>query len=212
MGPLAVVPIAPLKSTSMFLKDIESSAGTGGHAASLQRIRSAGLPVPQILHMFAFNGQRTDHLMRFTQDVMRGPSPLTAGERELIAAFTSEQNRCRFCHGSHAAVAAELLGSRELVEAAITDYANAPITPKLKALLAFVHKVAVESSEITQADVDAAKSAGWSDHALYDAITVCALFNFYNRWVNSSGVADMGPAAYAISGKRMANEGYIRET
>jgi uncharacterized peroxidase-related enzyme len=195
----------------MYLKDIESAPGSGGHAAAISRLRSAGLQVPQILHMFAFKSQRTDHLMRFTQNVMRGPSPLSPGERELIAAFTSERNRCRFCHGSHAAVAAELLSSRQLVEAAISDFSSAPIPPKLKALLAFVQMVALESSQITQADVDAAKAAGWSDEALYDAITVCALFNFYNRWVNASGVADMPTASYEISGKRMANEGYVRE-
>jgi alkylhydroperoxidase family enzyme len=57
---------------------------------------SRGLPVPQILHLFAFKPDRTDHLSRFTEGVMRGPSPLPPGLRELIAAFTSVHNQCLF--------------------------------------------------------------------------------------------------------------------
>ena len=57
---------------------------------------SGGIPIPQILHLFAFKPERTDHLARFTQGVMRGPSPLLPGQRELIAALTSKLNQCLF--------------------------------------------------------------------------------------------------------------------
>jgi alkylhydroperoxidase family enzyme len=59
-------------------------------------MRAAEIPIPQILHLFAFKSQRTDHLARFTQEVMRGPSPLPPGQRELIAALTSRLNACPF--------------------------------------------------------------------------------------------------------------------
>jgi hypothetical protein len=65
-----------------------------------------------------------------------------------------------------------------------------------------------ESNRLTPADVDAVKDAGWSEEAIYDAITVCALFNFYNKWIDATGVSDMPPAAYEASGERMANHGY----
>ena len=61
-----------------------------------EQMRGAGIPIPQILHLFAYKPQRTDHLARFTQEVMRGPSPLSPGQRELIAAFTSKRNDCLF--------------------------------------------------------------------------------------------------------------------
>ena len=67
-----------------------------------------------------------------------------------------------------------------------------------------------ESTKIDQRDVDAARAAGWSDEALYDAITVCALFNFYNKWIDATGVADMPAAAYAASGERLGTFGYAR--
>ncbi len=61
------------------------------------------------------------------------------------------------------------------------------------------------------ADLEAAKAAGWSGEALYDAITVAALFRFYNTWIDATGVQDMAPEAYETSAKRMADAGYIRE-
>ena len=62
----------------------------------INELRAAGLPVPQIMHLFAYKPDRTALLSRFTQGVMRGPSPLPAGLRELIAAFTSRRNDCPF--------------------------------------------------------------------------------------------------------------------
>jgi len=59
--------------------------------------------------------------------------------------------------------------------------------------------------------VDEAKRAGWTDEALYDAITVCALFNFYNRWIDATGVHDMPASAYEMSGSRLKEYGYIKE-
>lgn len=57
-------------------------------------------------------------------------------------------------------------------------------------------------------DIEIARQAGWTDEGLYDAITVCALFNFYNRWTDATGVQDMSAAAYEASGKRLASNGY----
>jgi alkylhydroperoxidase family enzyme len=80
----------------MFLRDVEAFEGQGTRAEGIARLRSAGLPVPQLWHNFAFKTDRTDHLQAFTHGVMRGPSPLSPGERELIAAFTSKKNRCPY--------------------------------------------------------------------------------------------------------------------
>jgi alkylhydroperoxidase family enzyme len=80
----------------MFLPEVEQHAGGGPWADAIRRMSDAGLPVPQIMHLFAYKPDRTAHLAQFTQGVMRGPSPLPPGWRELIAAFTSRQNDCPF--------------------------------------------------------------------------------------------------------------------
>ena len=81
----------------LYLRDVENNAqGSNGYAELIRNVRSAGAAVPGIMHLFAFKPQATEHLERFSQAVMRGPSPLSAGFRELIAAFTSKLNDCPF--------------------------------------------------------------------------------------------------------------------
>jgi hypothetical protein len=80
----------------MFLPDVEGHEGDGDRAEAIRAMKAAGHPVPQIWHLFEFKPDRTSALARFTQGVMRGPSPLEPGMRELIAAFTSRRNQCLF--------------------------------------------------------------------------------------------------------------------
>jgi hypothetical protein len=103
-----------------------------------------------------------------------------------------------------------LLGDAAKVKSVIEDYRTAPISDAEKALFRFLEKVNRQSNQIRREDVDVTGAAGWSDEALYYAISVCALFNFYNRWCDASGVRDMPAQAYEMSGHRLASEGYVR--
>jgi hypothetical protein len=85
---------APLKP--MYLPAVEAHDGEGARADLIRRMRGMGATIPQLLHLFAYKPHATEHLERFTQEVMRGPSPLSPGERELIAAFVSSRNHCAF--------------------------------------------------------------------------------------------------------------------
>ena len=80
----------------MYLREVEQHQDPGPRGEVIRGMTAQGIPVPQIMHLFAYKTDRTDHLARFTQGVMRGPSPLPAGKRELIAAFTSARNACPF--------------------------------------------------------------------------------------------------------------------
>jgi hypothetical protein len=95
------------------------------------------------------------------------------------------------------------------VQAVLDDYTTAPISEKERALFAFLAKMIDDSTSIRREDADAVRAAGWSDEALYDAITVCSLFQFYNNWVDATGVSDMPAFAYEMSGKRLATMGYV---
>jgi len=99
-----------------------------------------------------------------------------------------------------------------LVDAVLNDYSTAPIDDREKALFAFIEKMNEQSNLVRREDIDQAKAAGWSEEAIYDAISVCALFKFYNAWIDATGVHDLPAAAYEMSGKRMATEGYTRST
>ncbi len=92
----------------------------------------------------------------------------------------------------------------------LADYERAPIDAAHKALFAFVEKMNRQSNTIARADIDTLHEHGWTDEAIYDAITVCALFRFYNAWIDATGVHDLPAEAYERSGARMAAQGYVR--
>jgi alkylhydroperoxidase family enzyme len=100
------------------------------------------------------------------------------------------------------------LGDKAKVDAILADYRSAPIAEAEKTLLAYIEKVNDDCAAVTQLDIDRLHEAGWSDEAIYDAVMVCGLFNFYNRWIDATGVHDMTARDYEASGKRLATRGY----
>ncbi|MFQ5724106.1 MAG: carboxymuconolactone decarboxylase family protein [Terriglobia bacterium] len=105
-------------------------------------------------------------------------------------------------------MAAELLADRKLVQSVLEDYRRSPLSEADKALMGFVRQVNRSAYEIRRGDVEQVRQAGWSDEALYDAITVCALFNFFNRWCDAAGVHGLPAEEYVKSGRRLAQGGY----
>ncbi len=103
------------------------------------------------------------------------------------------------------------MGSEELVWSVFRDLESSPLEEKEKALLRFIDKVNRDSPRISPADMQPLYAAGWNDEAIYFAVTVCALFNFYNRWIDATGVHAMSDEAHREGGKRMAVHGYVRE-
>ena len=100
------------------------------------------------------------------------------------------------------------MGDRALVDAVLEDYRTAPIDERERALFAFLDRMNHASHELQAEDVAAVVAAGWTEEAVYDAITVCALFHFYNKWIDATGVCDMPAAAYEASAERLASGGY----
>jgi alkylhydroperoxidase family enzyme len=103
-----------------------------------------------------------------------------------------------------------LLGSEELVAGVLRDLDSSSLGDKEKALLRFVDKVNHASTQISIEDMRPLYAAGWDDEAIFYSITVCALFNFYNRWVDATGVHAMGEEAHKEGGRRTALHGYMR--
>jgi alkylhydroperoxidase family enzyme len=105
-----------------------------------------------------------------------------------------------------------LLASRELVDSVLRDVESSPLSDAEKALFRFVRKVNEDSVSIQPCDIETLHAAGYSDEAIYYAITVCALFNFYNRWIDASGVHPMSDEAHRAGAKRSAKFGYSRSS
>jgi uncharacterized peroxidase-related enzyme len=102
-----------------------------------------------------------------------------------------------------------MLGDERKVQAILEDLDTAPIPEAERVLFRFLEKVNREPEHIRQEDVEAVKAAGWTDEAVYDAITVCSLFNFYNRWADATGVREHPTEVYERSAERLSKGGYV---
>ncbi|MGW4855731.1 carboxymuconolactone decarboxylase family protein [Streptomyces sp. NPDC004288] len=142
--------------------------------------------------------------------LLRGDSPLTRGERELIAAYVSELNATRFCADTHgAAAAAQLDGGIDLVKAVQHDPGTAPLTPLLRALLRVAAEVQAQAAPVRDETMAAARAEGATDTHLHDTVLIAAAFCMYNRYV--SGLATALPTAagyYEEAGRRITTHGY----
>lgn len=134
--------------------------------------------------------------------IMRGESPLTPAERELIAAFVSGLNQCDYCFGGHSQIAVDLGIDRSVFDKLFDNIDLAPIEERLKPILRFVKKLTLEPRAMARADAEAVFAAGWSERALHDAILVCARFNFMNRLALGHGL-DVVPEDFAERAKQM---------
>src|SRR5436190_177934 len=179
----------------MFLKEIETRPAEGMTRIAFEKLRQDGEAIPEILHLFRFKRRNTDFLVRFTEEVMRGPSPLSHGLRELIGAYFSKRNQCSFCSDAHAAAAAQYL-EKDLVDEVLFDLENSRLDVAHKELFRYIGKLAEHSFRVTASDIQKLKKAGWSEEAIYDALTVASLFKFYNTWNGGSGVQNMKAADY----------------
>lgn len=194
----------------MYLKEIETRPAEGMTKIAFKELRDSGEAIPEILHLFRFKTRNTNHLVRFTEEVMHGPSPLSPGMRELIGAYFSKRNHCSFCSEAHAAAATGYL-EEGLVEEVLRDPETSRLDAAHKALFRYIRKLAEQPSRVTDSDIQKLKEAGWSEEAIYDALTVAAVFKFYNTWNNGAGVRNMTSTDYLFSGQVLNTLGYCMD-
>ncbi|SCL36071.1 uncharacterized peroxidase-related enzyme [Micromonospora nigra] len=166
---------------------------------------------PGINGPMLFRPETAGPLNQLAEALLRAPHPtLTAGERELIAAYVSGLNECRFCCASHSAfAAAQLPAGMPLVDQVRADPATAEISDKLRALLTVAAAVQRGGREVTGAHVDAARAAGATDLEIHDTVLIAAAFCMFNRYVDGLGtLAPDDPAVYEMSARRIVADGY----
>lgn len=161
-----------------------------------------------LLDLFKLFPQTSIPLIQFHEVLLRGPSPFTEGDRELIAAYVSGLNQCRYCQGVHTATAELLSTPRNSVVSAINDIDTAPIDDKIKPVLRYARKLTQKPNSATQADADAIFAAGWDETALYHTVAITALFNFMNRLVEGMGI-ELDPSYVRPASERLAKRGYL---
>ncbi|MBW1844523.1 MAG: peroxidase-related enzyme [Deltaproteobacteria bacterium] len=143
---------------------------------------------PHLADVFRAFPERVKPLLAYHDALLRGESPLTVAERELIAAFVSGLNACDFCFGAHKLYARAFGIDESVIDALTADLETADVEPQLKPILRYIAKLKDLPPKLTTADAQAVYDAGWSERALFDAIEVAALFNFMNRIIEGTGV------------------------
>ncbi len=141
------------------------------------------------------------------EQIMRGPSQLTPGDRELLGTFVSALNTCPYCHDVHNEAVKAYGFHGELAKQLKEDLDGADLDPKLKPLFALARKATQGADRVTDADFESAYAAGWQDDAIQDAIVVACLFNFMNRLVSTLGI-EADDDYLANAGLRIKDEGY----
>lgn len=173
-----------------------------------------GREYPGIVGPMTFRPETAAPINELVNILLRGESTLTPGERELIATHVSWRNDCFFCQTIHGAVAAAQLGHDEkLVERVKTDWLNAQISPKLKALLHIAGKVQLGGKHVTAEDIAAARAVDATDREIHDTVLIAAVFCMCNRYVDGLGTwAPQDRDVYRARAEDIVERGYAAVT
>lgn len=163
-----------------------------------------------IASLFAYRPETAKPLGELAEILLRGPSTLSRGERELIATRVSHLNECRFCTHAHGAfAAAQLNDGMPVVDQIRADPAEAPVSDKLRALLTIADAVRRGGREVEDKDIAAARAAGATDPEIHDTVLIAAAFCMYNRYVDGlAATAPDDPAAYTAMAHHIVTHGY----
>lgn len=159
----------------------------------------------RLLDVFKQYPRLFEPLIEYHQRLLREDSPFTVAERELLAAFVSAVNACRYCAGVHEATARRFGVDERLLAHLLDNPATAPVAERMKPVFCYVRKLTETPAKITETDVAAFFAAGWGDRALHDAVAVCALFNCMNRLVEGFGISASADY-YQVSAERLASD------
>jgi len=168
--------------------------------------------LPGIRALFDFSPKTAEPMCLLGDVLMHQPNPLSQADRELIATYVSSLNDCFYCQTSHGAIAAYHLGGDEEIVAQVKrDFEAAPISEKLKALLAIAAKVQRGGKNVLTVDINRARQQGANDREIHDTVLIAAAFCMYNRYVDGLATwAPKEPETYKQRAAQVAEGGYIR--
>ncbi len=161
--------------------------------------------LPGITGLLEYSRETAKPIRELTQLLLRGPSTLTEGERELIAMIVSHRNECKFCTNAHQAVADLLLGECETTVKIKENITAAPLSEKMRTLLEIAVQVQAGGRNVTPQAIGKAKAAGASEIEIHDTVLIAALFCLYNRYVDGlATIAPVDPGFYENLAQRIA--------
>jgi len=169
--------------------------------------------VPEIIPLFWYRPEFFgEAFLAHVQRTLRGDSWWTVGERELMAAWVSQTNGCRFCLASHRAVAELAMKGTPAegeVLAVLADPAHGQeIRAELRAVLPLLTTLTKTPHTVNAADFAPVRAAGVPEAAIEEAIHIAGIFCIINRIADSLGFAIPDAAAMQKGAQRLLTQGY----
>jgi len=167
--------------------------------------------LPGIRALMTYRPETSKPLNELAEVLLRSPSTLTRGERELIGAFVSSRNECHYCCSIHGAAAAQqLAGGEQLVDDVKRSLDEAAVSEKMRALLGIAAKVQRGGKNVETEDIEKARQAGATDLEIHDTVLIAAAFCMFNRYVDGLATfAPEDPDFYRARGALLAENGYV---
>ncbi len=156
--------------------------------------------------IFMRDSERYLPFVQLLDNVMSKESELTKAQKEMIALYSSHLNGCHYCVGSHSCILTNLKTDEDFVRS-LANGSTGSMDDKLRAVFRFANKLTLEPGNISDADIDAVRSAGWSDQTIEDTICIVSTFAFLNRLADGFGLVGSGDHFQQVGGM-VAQQGY----
>lgn len=114
-------------------------------------------------------------------DAIMSDGALSKQVKEQIAIVVSSINSSSYCVKFHMEVLRRFGVDRAMEKKLTSDFENAPVEPKVKALFRFAEKLTKKPDDIAESDVEAMKAEGWDDAAVRETVLTVAYFGYINR-------------------------------
>lgn len=165
------------------------------------------LPQGSLIDIFQQYPDFVDGIHETGEAVMRGPSPFSAGQRELMAAYVSALNDCTFCRRAHMEAARHFGIDPKLLDAVLANPEAPELEPALRPVFRYLDRVTRDPGRVAQGDVDAVLSAGWNEAAVVHTNLVAGMFGLMNRIVDGLGL-EGDDRVVQMAGRQLYEQGY----
>jgi uncharacterized peroxidase-related enzyme len=144
--------------------------------------------VPNVFLAFARRPAEFRAFFAFHDALMDSNEGLSKAERELIVVATSAVNSCLYCVVAHGAILRIRAKNPLIADQVATNPAKADLSQRERHIVDYALKVATESATVSDADLAAMRSNGFTDDEIWDIGAITALFALSNRYANFTGM------------------------
>ncbi len=140
--------------------------------------------VPNVFLVLAHRPDELRAFLAYHDALMEKDIGLTKAEREMIVVATSAANGCQYCVIAHGAILRIRAKNPLIADQVAINHTKADLSPRQKAMLDFAMKVATDSRNIGEADLETLRGHGFDDEAIWDIGAIVAFFAMSNRLAN----------------------------